>query len=67
MDKKIIVKGMHCSSCEFLIKDSLQDLGIDAVVNYKKGEIILKNIDVKKIELKKIYKAIEENGYTVEL
>ena len=60
-----MVKGMHCSSCEILIKSSLEDLGIDAQVNHKKGEVILKNVDAK-VDLKKVYKAIEENGYTVE-
>ena len=63
MEKKIKVKGMHCSSCEFLIKDSLNDLGFKAKADYKKGEVIIENFDSKKE--KNIYKAIEENGYKV--
>ena len=64
MEKKIKVKGMHCSSCEFLIKDSLNDLGVKAKADYKKNEVIVE-FDAKKVDLKSIYKAIEENGYKV--
>ncbi|MEK6952112.1 MAG: heavy-metal-associated domain-containing protein [Nanoarchaeota archaeon] len=63
MEKKIKVTGMHCSSCEFLIKDSLNDLGIKATADHKKNEVIIENFDPKKTDLEKVYKAIEENGY----
>lgn len=64
MEKKISVKGMHCTSCEFLIKDSLSDLGVRSKVNYKKGEVIV-DFDPKKVTLDRIYKTIEENGYSI--
>ena len=64
MEQKIKVSGMHCNSCEFLIKDSLKDLGVKSSADYKKGEVIV-TFDPKKIDIKKIYKAIEENGYKV--
>lgn len=65
MEKKIKVSGMHCSSCEFLIKDSLNDLGISAKADHKKNEVIIEDFDPKKTDLEKVYKAIEENGYKV--
>jgi len=64
MEKKIKVSGMHCSSCEFLIKDSLSDIGVKAKADFKKGEVIVE-FDPKKAKIEKIYEAIEENGYTV--
>ena len=64
MEKKIKVKGMHCKSCEFLVRDSLSDLGVKSKADHAKGEVIIE-FDSKKIGLKNIYKAIEENGYKV--
>ena len=64
MEKNIKVKGMHCNSCELLIKDSLNDLGVKAYVNYKKG-VVLVSFDPEKVSIEKIYKSIEENGYKV--
>ena len=59
-----MISGMHCTSCELLIKDSLNDLGVKAEANYKKGQVII-DFDPKKIDLKKIHEAIEESGYNV--
>ena len=64
MEKTINVNGMHCTSCEFLIKDSLNDLGVRSRVDYKKGEVVV-DFDPKKVGVEKIYKAIEDNGYKV--
>lgn len=66
MEKKIKVSGMHCSSCEFLIKDSLNDIGVIAKVDSKKGEVLVK-FDPKKVKLESIYKIIKDNGYGVVL
>ncbi len=64
MEKKIKVTGMHCSSCEFLIKDSLSDIGVKAKADFKKGDVIVE-FDPKKTKIEKIYGAIEENGYKI--
>ncbi|MBI2672581.1 heavy-metal-associated domain-containing protein [Candidatus Woesearchaeota archaeon] len=64
MEKKIIVKGMHCKSCEILIKDELEEAGIKARVDYKKGEVTIENFD-SKTDLANIHKIIEKNGYKV--
>ena len=64
MEQKIKVKGMHCSSCEFLVKDSLNDIGVKAKADYKKGEVLVA-FDPKKATMKQIHKSIEENCYKV--
>ena len=64
MEKKIKVNGMHCVSCELLIKDSLNDIGVKSEANHKKGEVLV-SFDPKKVSIEKIYKSIEETGYKV--
>lgn len=63
---KIKTKGMHCQSCEMLIKDSLEDLKgvIKAEASHKSGIITIK-FDEKKINESKIKKVIEEEGYKI--
>jgi len=59
------VAGMHCSSCEALIKDVLGDAGVSAKADYKKGEVIV-DFDEKKIKLSRIKELIEsEAGYKI--
>lgn len=59
-----IVKGMHCGSCEMLIKDELEELpGVsDAEIDFKSGKgSALLNLTVNKSE--DIVKAIANAGY----
>ena len=65
MQLKLNVKGMHCKSCEVLLKDTLSDIGVDAEADHKTG-IIKINFDEKKVNLDKIKKIIAECGYKVE-
>jgi len=62
----IMTGGMHCPSCEKLIKDCLD--GADGVIkadaSCKRG-IILVKFDEKKINESKIKKIIKEEGYEV--
>jgi len=62
----IKTKGMHCSSCEMLIKDSLEDLKgvIKANASHKLG-IVNVEFDKKKINEFKIKQAIISAGYKV--
>lgn len=64
MEKTIKVHGMHCNSCESLIVDSLNGIGVKSTANHKKGEVIV-HFDLKKVSLEKISKTIEENGYKI--
>src|SRR3989338_6094250 len=70
MDRRIdfAVKGMHCQSCEALIKDELSDLKWvkDIVISHKtgKGSVVATG---KKITDEKIIEAIETAGYSASI
>jgi copper chaperone CopZ len=59
------VKGMHCSSCEMLIKDSLDELGVPKAEASHKTGIVNVEFDEKKVSEKKIKEAIKKEGYEV--
>lgn len=59
------IKGMHCTSCEELIKDALEEVGAKGEVNSKKGTAIIE-FDEKKLTEEKIKQIIKKEGYTVE-
>lgn len=58
------VTGMHCHSCELLIKDSLEELeGIKhAEASEKKGKVNVE-YDANKVSIEKIKDAIRKEGY----
>ncbi len=58
------VKGMHCRSCEMLIKDSLGELEGIAIVNadHKKGTVDV-SFDDAKVTVNAIRDAIKKEGY----
>ncbi len=62
---KLNVKGMHCKSCEELIKEDLQDINVKADVNHKTG-IVNVEFDEKIVQLNKIKEIIKKLGYKVE-
>lgn len=62
INKKFKIKGMHCSSCEFLIKDVLEEIGVEAKADLKKQEVLLK-FDESKISINKIKQILKENNY----
>ena len=63
---KIKTTGMHCPSCEMLVKDSLEDEeGISkAEADFKSG-IITVNFDDSKVNIERINKIIKEEGYEI--
>ncbi len=67
MKTKLKVTGMHCKSCEVLIKDSLEELpGIQSVnVDHKKGfvEVLF---DQSKVSIDLIKKVIVKEGYKID-
>ncbi len=65
MEKTINVSGMHCKSCEFLITDSLKDIGVESTADHKKQMIRVK-FDPAKVGLDKIRQVIKDSGYKVE-
>lgn len=64
MKKTIKIKGMHCNSCEILLKEAIEENGTSVIsTNYQKGEIV---VDMKnENELSAIKKAVEKEGYTI--
>ena len=62
---KLKTTGMHCPSCEMLVKDSLEELkGVKkAEVSHKSG-IVEVDFD-EKTKQEEIIKVIEEEGYKV--
>lgn len=65
MKQKIRVKGMHCKSCETLIADSLEEMGVKAKADHKKGEVEV-TYDESKVSINSIKTAIAKEGYKVE-
>lgn len=61
------VKGMHCPSCEVLVKDSLDELeGIDRVKTNSKSGIVEVDFDESKTDIDKIKSVIIKEGYKAE-
>ena len=66
MNLQLKVEGMHCKSCELLIKDSFEKLpDVKAQVNHKKGVV---NIEFNEAKVKKqqLIAVIEKAGYKIE-
>jgi len=61
---KLTVKGMHCASCEILIKDALLELsGVKTVtINHKTGAL---SVTGDKLGKDAIIAAVKAEGYTV--
>lgn len=60
------VKGMHCSSCETILKESIEEIpGVEkAEASTKKGSVTV-TFDPKKADETKFKPAIEKEGYSV--
>ena len=63
---KLKTKGMHCPSCEMLVKDSLEELdGVKKVnVSHESG-IVEVDFDESKTKQKEIIRIVEDEGYKV--
>ncbi len=65
MKLKLNINGMHCKSCEVLIKESLNDINVKAEVDYEKGTVEVE-FNEKETSLDKIKEIISKEGYKVE-
>jgi len=61
MKKILKIKGMHCKSCEALIKSDLKDIGVNSEIDYKSGKAVIE-FDESKINLEKIKEIISKAG-----
>jgi copper chaperone CopZ len=62
--RRLLITGMHCTSCSLLIEGELMDMGVDATCDFAKGYVDV-SYDEKKIQEERIIKAIETLGYVV--
>ncbi|MBW3004062.1 cation transporter [Candidatus Woesearchaeota archaeon] len=64
---RIMTKGMHCTSCEMLVKDALGDVdGVNEVqVSHKKG-IVYVDFDKNKVKEGTIKEIIKKEGYKIQ-
>ncbi|MBU0535422.1 MAG: cation transporter [Nanoarchaeota archaeon] len=62
----IDTKGMHCTSCEMLVRESLEEIyGVrKAEASHKTGKIKV-NYDEKKASRSKIDEVIKKEGYKI--
>ncbi len=67
INTKIKTKGMHCPSCEMLVKDSLEELeGVKKVEASFKTGIISVDFDENKATEKDIIQIIKQEGYDIQ-
>jgi copper chaperone len=59
------VEGMHCKSCEILICDALEDLGVKESKADKDNGTVKIHFDEEKLNPNKIREIIENEGYKV--
>jgi len=63
---KIKTSGMHCPSCEMLVKDSLEDLdGVKSASADHKSGIIEIDFDNSKVDESAIKAIISKEGYGI--
>ena len=67
MKKEFKVNGMHCKSCEMLIKDILEDeAGVKiADASFDKGNVVIE-FDENEITPQKVVELLKKEGYKVE-
>jgi copper chaperone len=66
MKKTFQVKGMHCHSCETLIKDSLEEAnGVRSAKAFHEKGTVEVDFDESKINDEKIIAVIKNEGYEV--
>jgi copper ion binding protein len=66
MNKEFNVKGMHCKSCEMILKDSIGELdGVSSVSASATNGKLKVSFDEKKTSESKIKDIIKKEGYLV--
>ena len=62
----IKTKGMHCPSCEMLVKDSLEELeGVNNVDASFKSGVVSVDFDEAKVSKKDVIEVIKLEGYEI--
>ena len=64
---KIKTKGMHCTSCEMLVKEALEELdGVNKAEASHESGIVSVDFDKNKVSEKDIIEVIKLEGYEIE-
>ncbi len=65
MEKMIKIKGMHCRSCEMLLKDSISEIsGVEVLsADSRKGAVTVRYDQDKTLD--SIHETIKKEGYRV--
>lgn len=65
VNKKLKVKGMHCPSCEMLIKDILEDENVEVIlVNHKTGDLEV-SYNENDVDFEEIKRVLAEEGHEI--
>ena len=65
VNKKLKLNGMHCPSCEMLIKDILEDEKVNVIsISHNTGDVEI-SYDENNVDFEKIKSILEEEGYGV--
>jgi copper chaperone CopZ len=65
VNKKLKVKGMHCPSCEMLIKDILEDENVEVIsVNHKTGDLEV-SYNESDVDFEEIKRVLAEEGHEI--
>ena len=63
--KKLKVEGMHCKSCEMLIKDILEDEEVEVIsINHKTGNMEI-SYDENSVDFEEIKEILAEEGHII--
>jgi len=65
MERKMTVSGMHCRSCEMLVRDVASEIdGVESVtVDSRSGSMVVKGSS--DVVFQAVRKAVEKEGYRV--
>jgi copper chaperone len=64
---KIKTKGMHCGSCEILVKDALEELeGVNKAEASHESGVVSVDFDENKTNEKEIIEIVKLEGYEIE-
>ena len=65
MKKTLQIKGMHCKSCEALLEDAFEEIGVESSkINSSTGVAVVE-FDEKEVSIAAIKKVVVDEGYTV--
>ena len=65
MKVELTVKGMHCRSCEMLVKDALEEAGAKNIKIHLDEKKQIGKVSFENVEKEKAVEIIKKEGYSV--